>query len=69
MDQSLSLVERERAAAERLDRLVGAGATWFIVTDMKDLARQPELEDLLRRVARLEAEDDGYAIFDLRRRR
>lgn len=66
LDPSLTPVQRELAAAERLDRLVGAGATWFIVTDLEDLARQPELEDLLRRVARLEAEDDGYAIFELR---
>lgn len=69
LDRSLAPVQRELAAAERLDRFVGAGATWFIVTDLEDLARQPELDDLLRRVARLEAEGDGWAIFVLGGRR
>ena len=48
------------------DRMRRSGAQWFIVTDLGELGRQPELMPLLDREARLAAGGPGYLVYDLR---
>lgn len=55
--------QARRTTAEQLDAVT---ADWFIVTDFRELAAQPELEELLDRRARLVARTPGYLVYDLR---
>jgi hypothetical protein len=60
--RALQGLER-RTAAEELDGLV---ADWFIVTDFREFAAQPELQALLEKRGRVVADEDGYLVYDLR---
>lgn len=60
------LGETVPSTGQLFDRVLKAGADWFIVTDMGELARQPDLKPLLDSRARLAGEGDGFLVYDLR---
>lgn len=49
-----------------LDRLVRSGGEWFVVTDLAELDRQPDLKPLLDSRARLAGQGEGFLVYDLR---
>lgn len=67
-DMRLAALQGQERSSSRqlLDSLARAGNEWFVITDFDELVRQPEVRALLDDHARLAAEGDGYAIYDLR---
>ena len=64
--QTQLLGEAVPTSRQILDRLVRSGSEWFVVTDLGELDRQPDLKPLLDSRARLAGEGDGFLVYDLR---